>query len=352
MTVFYLLTLKYRSYHSYIYDLGAFDWIIWKLQFVKNPVKFVLQQNWHFSLILVLYGLIYPLFNSAVFLLFIQIVTIFISSIILFKLSCEVFNENPYFFKSRKIISPVSICIFGLFNLYSSVWWNVYFDFHPDHLVILLGILSFYFIQKNRYVWLSICLFVLALIKVYFFLTVGCIGIFLFFHLKEKRRMFSLFVVILPVLLFPIIQGIIIPYYTNMAAGTNYLNTYSAFNWLGTSLGEICVNIIVHPVNVLKHILMERKLIFLFKLVMPLLFIPFLAPKYLIPTIPTLALCLLSDYQPHHSIRYHYTAGIIPFLFVAFVYGMKNSCNKAYVNSKVAFFCQKKKYYFLHCAFL
>ena len=67
---------------------------------------------------------------------------------------------------------------------------------------------------------------------------------------------------------------------------------------------------------------------FVYVLFVPLLLIPVLSPATLVLTLPSFAIQLLSTCPLHYTINNQYTASVIPFLFVSFVYGLKTLNSK------------------------
>ena len=77
---------------------------------------------------------------------------------------------------------------------------------------------------------------------------------------------------------------------------------------------------------------------YLFSLFTPLAFLPFLGWKELPITLPLFAQHLLSNRLTEHTIYYHYTAEMIPFIFIATVYGIKKLQSwKSFEKLKVIF---------------
>ena len=66
----------------------------------------------------------------------------------------------------------------------------------------------------------------------------------------------------------------------------------------------------------------RHKFVYLVELLMPLAFVPLLAPAVLIPALPTLVLSLLSAYEAQGNIYMHYNAPVIPALMVAAIFGL------------------------------
>ena len=94
-------------------------------------------------------------------------------------------------------------------------------------------------------------------------------------------------------------------------------------NYYMCTLGEVIRTVVTHPDTVLQIVATERKGSFLWQLLVPLVGLPLLGFPAILLALPTLAYSLLSDYEFQTSIRYHYTAPLIPFLFLATVVALR-----------------------------
>ncbi|MBI3626335.1 MAG: DUF2079 domain-containing protein, partial [Candidatus Rokubacteria bacterium] len=93
------------------------------------------------------------------------------------------------------------------------------------------------------------------------------------------------------------------------------------YTHLGGSLGEIMLNMVLHPFRTLGFMVSIDKLLYLLALLAPLGFLPLLAPLDLLPALPTLAHNLVSlDHVLFHY-RSQYNSFVLPFLMLAAVSG-------------------------------
>jgi len=90
---------------------------------------------------------------------------------------------------------------------------------------------------------------------------------------------------------------------------------------LGKSLGEILLNMVLHPLTTLGFMVSVEKLRYLLALLAPLGFLPLLAPWELIPALPTLAHNLVSRDPVLFHHRTPYNSFVLPFLLLAAVSG-------------------------------
>lgn len=94
------------------------------------------------------------------------------------------------------------------------------------------------------------------------------------------------------------------------------------YEWLGSTSGEMLRTMIRRPHFVLSNAFTLEKLRYLAQLLFPLGCLPLLKPRWLIPALPILALNLLSDRAVQFDIYHQYQALIVPFLFLAAIYGL------------------------------
>jgi uncharacterized membrane protein len=62
---------------------------------------------------------------------------------------------------------------------------------------------------------------------------------------------------------------------------------------------------------------------YVFQLGLPVAFLCFLAPVFLLPAAPAFLINIISDFPPQHTINYQYAAALIPFVFIALIFAVK-----------------------------
>ncbi|MBT8764368.1 DUF2079 domain-containing protein [Desulfohalobiaceae bacterium Ax17] len=305
--------LKYLSLHSAIFDLGIF---------FAHFYNFVQNGQWwrlffgHAQPLMPLYAAIYNLLpgNLGPF-----VVLVFQAF----------FLALPGFWLQKRFGWPS----FLAFALYFPLWFNSLFDFHMDHLVVLILFWFFFLVENNRF-WL--CLIpglLLALVKEPFALQTAACGIFLilkaYSSCHDLCRNTSPRLYCLPGLLlilfglgyFYFVTNFVFPYFTP-DGGKGGLDS-SAFAWMGNGIGDMFVFIVSHPLVVIKEIFgSTRKVIYLLALFGSLGFIPLLKPLYLIPALPILGISILSRLDNYYGLGHHYTAGLIAPMIMAFTMGL------------------------------
>jgi uncharacterized membrane protein len=109
---------------------------------------------------------------------------------------------------------------------------------------------------------------------------------------------------------------VIVPHFNGAAS-----NFYTRYSEVGGSPSGVLKTFFTHPWRLLQQLVGLRGLHYLGELLVPLGFLWVLAPIALIAALPEVALNLLSHVTTQQSIHFHYTAGLIPALFIATVLG-------------------------------
>lgn len=204
------------------------------------------------------------------------------------------------------------------FALYFPLWYNALFDFHMDHLAVPLLFGFFFLEKKGRIGWAVIMALLLALVKEPFALQTAACGVYLVF---VRRHSFAgIVLIVFGLSYFYLATHYLIPYFTpESKIGLDS----SAFSWLGHSLTDKIGFIVTKPHIVLGEIITDSgKIRYLFYIFGALAFIPLLRPGILIVALPVMAIALLSRTENYSGLFYHYTAGLIPPLIMAFAEGL------------------------------
>ena len=298
--------LRYLSFHSRFFDLGIYDHAIWRI---------AKQGDWgylvrgHFRPIVGVYALFYKLFPSAITLLFLQTLAIGMSAVPLYHIARRELRSGYY-----------ASLIVIIFFLYSPVLYNNLFDFHADHLIILLMFLGFYFLGKNKpLAFFLVCLPGLFL-KEPLILSIGAMGL----YAVVRHRMYKSGGILFAsaAILFYLIMSNAMLYLGRDSYAGIVLHAGS-FSYLGNNIFEAAKSLLLHPWIIIREIIDVWKMGYLTFLFLPLLLIPLLSPLSLIPAFPALAISLLSRSAYHHWIGHQYTASVIAPVFVALIYGLK-----------------------------
>ena len=111
--------------------------------------------------------------------------------------------------------------------------------------------------------------------------------------------------------------GVVAPRFAPSAGGS--LDAH--FGHLGGSFGSAVLSVFTQPGAVLAHLLQPAKLTYLPRVLAPLLFLPLLAPRCLLPALPVLGMLMLSQFETTTQLRSHYLTPALPALVWAGVHG-------------------------------
>ncbi len=305
----FVTVTRHWAFQTHALDLGQYVQILWSLgRDLRGPYTSLPEMHaWgdHFSPTLYLLAPPFAVFPSPVFLLVAQSVFLALGALPVYALA------------RRRLGSDGSAAGFALLYLVNPTLHGVNLrDFHPAVLAIPLLLTAVYCLEAGRTGWLVLTVL----------LTLGCredaalgvVGLGLWAALARRRRVLGLALAggSLAVLFFD--TQVLMPYLRD--GPYPHLWRYAH---LGGSLGEIIVNMLLHPLRTLGFMVSVKKLLYLLALLAPLGFLPLLAPLELLPALPTLAHNLVSLDRVLFHYRSQYNAFVLPFLVLAAVSGYR-----------------------------
>lgn len=181
-----------------------------------------------------------------------------------------------------------------------------------------------YFALRNRWVGYYSCLALGLCVKEDSFLYFSALGALVFF-LPGRNKLHGAVTALMSVLYFAFITMVFMPATGNAILSGDLRN----FSGAGEGVGEIVLNLLKNPVGMFNVLFGEpEKMKTFFNLVYRLLFLPLLSPSVLLVLVALFPLFFQSsDIHGHFvGLRFHYAAAVIPFVFVAFIYGYSNLC--------------------------
>jgi uncharacterized membrane protein len=295
------------------YGFGKWDVHNGELAFVPGRVK-----GWeshfgiHFTPIIFLIVPFYLLFDGPLFLLYLQVLAVGLSALPLYFIAKTVFKEKS---------AALSIAVLYLF--FRQLLIGLMHDIHMEMYFPLFLLSAVYFITiKKRptlyFLFVTLALLIKEDIAVYIFF----LGLFLILKLREKR--YGIITSVLALLYFLLAVGVVIPYFRRQA-GVDGLYVYAdVWGYAGRNILHIAANLLGHPGAILKNISLGSFLRAFSNIVSPLLFLPFFSVFFLL-ALPPVFLALLSKNPQFYSFGIHYSATLLPFIFLAFLNGLKNT---------------------------
>ncbi|MBN2454040.1 DUF2079 domain-containing protein [Candidatus Woesearchaeota archaeon] len=298
--------LKYESFSSTALDLGLYDNMVWQFSHFKygfNTVGGHYPFETHIMPILFLLVPFYWICQSPVTILIIQTVVIAFGALALYLI---VINK----LKSRILATAFA----AAYLLNPTIHYTNLFDFHSDALGISFFLFAIYFIHREK--WKLFGLFALlgGLTKEYAPLTITMLGVYTFF-LKRKK--------------------VIAAVAAALGAAWFYANVFLSslgkvvshryigdFSWLGDNTREVIIRVLTRPDIVLLHLMNWDTALYLLLMLAPGLWLSVFAPEVLLLAAPSAALVLLHDSFSYTQVITHHNSFMMPFIFLAAVYGV------------------------------
>ncbi len=309
--------LRYDTFKATAFDLGNMDQVLWNtihgrfFQFTNQaadwygpPTRLAI----HFEPIILPLSLLYLFHADPRILLVFQTLVLVAGAVPVFLLTRKYLRDWPLlaaFMAGAYLLSPA---LLGL---------NI-FDFHPVALATPLLLYALLALEYKRYIWFLIACIFAAACKEDVPLAVAGLGILVIWKYKLPRLGT---VLIVGGLLWSLLAfKVIIPHFYPGLQGNNYWYRYEE---LGSSPGAAIGNILLHPWILFTTFITLDRIYYLFGLVRSAGFLALLAPEWLIPALPSLAVNLLSTDSLLYSGVFHYNAVIIPFVMLASIHGTR-----------------------------
>ncbi|HZJ70146.1 MAG TPA: DUF2079 domain-containing protein [Planctomycetota bacterium] len=307
-----LSILRHRAFSTGRFDLGNMVQAVWStahghpLQITGLRGDQISRLGAHFDPILAAFAPLWLAWPSPDMLLVAQAVAVALGAL-------------PVFWLARKHLGSDRIALgFALaYLIYPPTQWLTLNEFHPVALACPLLLYAIWFLDEGRLVPFAACAIVAATTKEEIALVVAGLGIW--YALAHGRRWTGAAVAAAGVAAALIAIEVVIPHF-NRAGTSSFFTRYSE---VGSTPGGIVHTALTDPWKIVTTAATGRGLGYLAQLVLPLALLVVLAPLALIAVVPELAVNLLSAATTQTSIRFHYTAGLIPVLIAAAVFGAK-----------------------------
>ncbi|MGZ6368367.1 MAG: DUF2079 domain-containing protein, partial [Ktedonobacteraceae bacterium] len=313
----YQAILRYVTFKAGAFDLGNMDQVLWNtihgrfFQFTNQAIDWYgppTRLAIHFEPIILPLSLLYAFHADPRILLVFQTLVLGSGALPVFILTRKYIPEWPIFATLMAAAYLLSPALLGL---------NI-FDFHPVSLATPLLLYAILALTYKRYVWFLIACVLACMCKEDIPLSVALLGILVIWKYKLPRLGT---VLLIGGLLWSFIAfKVIIPHFYPGVQANNYWYRYEA---LGSSPGAAIANLIIHPWLLFTTFFTLDRFYYLVGLVRSVGFLPLLAPEWLLPALPSLAVNLLSTDPLLYSGVYHYNAAIIPFVMISAIHGTR-----------------------------
>ena len=302
------VVLRHIQFQTQAWDLGLFTQTLWNTlqgRMMQNSIEEIPQNlAIHMNPVMFLLAPIYALFPTPYTLLVLQTLIIALGAWPLYLLSRYILQE-----KFLSLIVAIS------YLLYPGTQWVNWFDFHPIAFLPTFFFAGIYFALQNSWRWAIMFLALAASTKEDAILLVAVAG--LWFALSQWRWHTGISISSAGIAYFLVAVLLIMPWF---GGGLLRVDRYAN---LGNSPAEIAQTLLFHPLRVLETITETPKLLYVFWLLAPLLFLPLLGKWAILLLIPGVVENILTYYPAQFSGQYQYDAMVIPGIFLATIYGIR-----------------------------
>ncbi len=287
----------------------------------------------HMRLLMAPIALVYGLAPSCVTLIVIQTVGIALGAL-------------PVFWLARREIknSFVAVAAAALYLLYPANGYVSLYQFHPEALTITTLLFTFWFLWTGRWGWMAFFAVLSVLAKEDVAVAVLAMACYALVIKRPKRWVPAAILGGIAVVSLVISFGIVMPRLNQGKVGLEKIYA----KW-GPSTGQALVGMATQPVLATQEIFMSHpdysgalgadevaqregvaewdtklKQQYWLHMMLPVLFLALLSPLTLALALPAVAQHLLSSRVTEHTIVYHYTTHVTPFIILAAVLGLRN----------------------------
>jgi len=201
------------------------------------------------------------------------------------------------------------VAIAALYLLYPVQQWAVVNDFHAVTFTAAFLFFTLYFMYTRRTVWLFVFAILAMACKEEIPVLVALFGLW---SIVFQQRLRSGLALILLASAWAIVGLFVVPHIFSPTGHSLLTARYAS---LGNSPLGVAKTILLHPIYILKHYVLEHNHLFYLRVLLtPAGYLPLLAPWVLVLALPTIALNLFSSYPNMYSGLYQYSAEIVPVL--------------------------------------
>lgn len=309
----------HTSFNTFGFDLGIQHHATWLISRLQDPFSTVNGLHFfagHARFISFFVAPLLWIWEEATALLFLQAFMLSLGALPLFLIAKEKINSNL-----------VGLVIVISYFLYPALGHLNLENFHYDSLLTPFLLFAFYFLIRKKYLGYFIFVMLSLITKEEAAATIFFLGIYAFFRNKgvgiATVVLAVSYVAILLKIIFPLFMPEGYAFYSRLTVAKLFLaDPFS----ITTYKDMIAVGA--------KNLLTERNWDYILQLFYPVAFLALLSPVTMLLA-GSLYINLLSDWSYAHSIKYHYVAPIIPFVFISVIYALV-SLKSSRLGSKIS----------------
>ena len=300
---------RQRAFNTGRFDLGNMTQAVWAtahgnfLQVTNLAGEQTSRLGSHFDPILAVLAPLWLVWASPDMLMAVQALAVALGAL-------------PVFWLARKHLGSQRAGLgFAIaYLLYPATQWLTLNEFHPVAFACPLLLLAFWYLDEDRLVPFAVFALLAIASKEEIGLVVAGFGIWYLFARRKRRA--GLAILVAGIAASAIAVEVIVPHFSGSSSAF-----YSRYSDIGGSPGGILKTAFTHPIKFLGTAFAKSNLDYLGHLLLPLGLLCFLSPLVLLAALPEAALNVLSKNPYQASVYFHYTAGLIPPLMIAGVFG-------------------------------
>ena len=301
-----LSILRFTNYRASGLDIGIFDQTIWLMSKFKGTTSTIRGMNLfgdHMAPILFFLVPLYWVKANVIGLLLVQTIALGLGALPIYLIA-----------RDRLGLRWPALALALAYLAYPALEYMNLFDFHPETLAVPLLLFAVLAVERKRFVWFYICCAGAAITKEDMALAVLVLALVVYFMYDKKT---GRNVAIGAFVYFVAMVLLVIP-----RLGPEGFQYSGRLKLFGPTLKQALYNIVRHPRNTFRVLVTKMNITYTLQLLAPVVFLCLLAPVFLLPALPAFLINIASDFAPQHTITYHYTAALIPFIFVAVIFGL------------------------------
>lgn len=212
---------------------------------------------------------------------------------------------------SRRAGELGGLLVPAVWLLYPNLGHVCTYEFHPGNLALLPLVLAMDRLEAGQTHALGWLVVAVVACRADLTTVTFLLGVLVFWQGGERTRP-GLWIAVLSLLYLAVFVLVLVPF-----LGPKQGSLSLHFGKWGSGPLEMAANLLFSPLVVFEHLAEPKRLLYLPKLLAPLLFLPLLAPRWLLLALPQLMVNLLSDFPTSTDMDCHYTTPIVPVLAVA-----------------------------------
>lgn len=307
----WLAIAQHESFHNMGNDLGIYTQLMWTTghgelfytTLIEETTNFL---GHHFTPLIAILAPFYRIWPDARLLLVAQTIILALGAFPLFA------------FARRRISQPIALLVVMTYFLSPFLAFIALFEFHEISFAVPLLMAAGAALLDKRakatLFWLVLALLVKEEV------TLIAIGFALYALFVQRRWQFGIGLTLATLVWALFLFGFLMPSLNHLEGNYTFATRYAS---LGNTPGQIILTLITSPATVLSIITTEAKQYFLYALFLPSAGLPLLGLPSTLLALPTLTYLMLSDYELQIDISKHYTAPILPFLYLSTVIALE-----------------------------